>query len=176
MKKLPGILSIVEKFCLEKREWTGLGAGVLDTTGWGGEEGVAQMLLSGPGEFTLESLWLWLRKYPFFGPFHSYEMVTDLRYTALMDRAPDIMTWANPGPGCRRGLNRIHGRHKDTATPRDQLIQELQELVVMANSDPNCWPKDWPRWEMREAEHTTCEADKYERVRLGEGTPRGVYR
>jgi hypothetical protein len=29
---------------------------------------------------------------------------------------------------------------------------------------------------MREVEHTLCEFDKYERVRTGEGKPRGVYR
>jgi hypothetical protein len=34
----------------------------------------------------------------------------------------------------------------------------------------------WPAWEMREVEHTLCEFDKYERARLGEGKPRGVYR
>ncbi len=176
MKKLPGVLSIGERFCLESREWEGLGAGIYDTMGWSGEEGAANLLLMGRGEYQLQEMWQWLKKYDYFGPFHSYEMVTDLRHTALLDRAPDIMTWANPGPGCRRGLNRMHGRDKDLATPRNQLIQELQELVHLANTDSNCWPKDWPRWEMRDAEHTSCEGDKNERVRLGEGTPRGVYR
>lgn len=35
---------------------------------------------------------------------------------------------------------------------------------------------DWPVWELREVEHTLCEFDKYERARLGQGAPRGVYR
>jgi hypothetical protein len=34
----------------------------------------------------------------------------------------------------------------------------------------------WPSWEMRDVEHTLCEFDKYERIRLGEGRTRGVYR
>jgi hypothetical protein len=33
----------------------------------------------------------------------------------------------------------------------------------------------WPKWELREVEHTLCEFDKFERTRLGEGRPRGVF-
>ena len=43
----------------------------------------------------------------FFGGFHSYEIVTDLRHTYLLENASDINLWANIGPGCRRGLARI---------------------------------------------------------------------
>ena len=32
------------------------------------------------------------------------------------------------------------------------------------------------KMEMREIEHSLCEFDKYERVRNGEGKPRGLYR
>ena len=33
-----------------------------------------------------------------------------------------------------------------------------------------------PDLEMRDIEHSLCEFDKYERVRLGEGKPRSLYK
>jgi len=177
--KLDGMMEIIRMFNRESREWRGLGAGVLGTMNWGGEEGAAQYMLANRGDVTLESAWNWLRQFKFFGPFHSYEMVTDLRHTKLLDRAPDIMTWANPGPGANRGANRVQGRDKDARNSRDRLIEEMRELLHVAHTDSNMWPetnKLWPCWEMRDVEHTLCEFDKYERVRLEEGRPRGVYR
>lgn len=188
--KLDGILEIVHRFNHESREWEGLGAGVMDSMNWRGEEGAAQLMLANAGEdwMTLEAAWNWLKKFDYFGPFHSYEIVTDLRHTALLERAPDIMTWANPGPGARRGLNRVHGRDKkDHSISREGLIEEMRELLGYSKTF-DLWPgrdlrgmtryreADWPSWEMRDVEHTLCEFDKYERIRLGEGRTRGVYR
>lgn len=178
MSKLPGVLNVVERFCLESREWKGLGAGIYDIMSWSGEEIVSQMLLRGPGEFTLQATWKWLRQFDYFGPFHSYEMVTDLRHTALLDRAPDIMTWANPGPGAARGANLVFGREWDERVPRDALIEEMRELLGHS-LNPELWPRGpimWHAWEMRDVEHTLCEFFKYERVRLWGRAPRGVYR
>jgi hypothetical protein len=180
--KLDGVLEVLRRFYHDKREWKGLGSGVYDTMGWGGEEAGATELLSvNPGLFTLEATWNWLRKFDYLGVFHSYEVVTDLRHTPLLDQAPDIMTWASPGPGARRGLNRVHGRDvRDHSVNRAGLIEEMRELLWIANHmnqrDENLWPADWQRWEMRDVEHTLCEFDKYSRVKNGEGRPRGVYR
>jgi hypothetical protein len=153
---------------------------------------------------TLEDYWTWLCGFPYLGPFMAYEIVTDLRHTMQLERAPDIMTWANPGPGARRGLNRLHGRRLEYPTPRSQLILEMQELLVLSQ-EALYWPQFecvrhdavmgrfppsmrpeanidlleesmWPAWEMREVEHTLCEWDKYERIRLGQGRPRQVFR
>ena len=137
---------------------------------------------------TLENMWEFLRGEPYLGPFHAYEIVTDLRHTALLDSAPDIMTWANPGPGAHRGANRVfRGSAKDRVS-REQVIDEMRILLSWSR-DAKYWPQQkidtdaawlydhqWPTWEMRDVEHTLCEFDKYERVRLGEGKPRGVYR
>lgn len=173
--KLDGVLEVIRRFYRQKREWVGLGAGVLDTTGWGGEESATEMLAAGPGEFTLEATWEWLRKFDYLGVFHSYEIVTDLRHTYLLDRAPDIMSWANPGPGCRRGLNRVMERDKSERLSRDQIIGEMRDLL-MESRDPRHWSRKWQRWEMRDVEHTLCEVDKYLRTKNGEGRPRGVMR
>jgi hypothetical protein len=126
-------------------------------------------------ECSLQAAWEWLREQDYFGNFHSYEIVTDLRHTALLENAPDIMTWANPGPGCKRGLNRVMGREKDTNTSREQMLEEMLSVLGYAKNE-ELWPRKWPKWEMRDVEHTLCEFDKYERVRNGEGRPRGVYR
>lgn len=106
------------------------------------------------------------------GPFLAYEVACDLRWTRYLDRAPDIMTWANPGPGARRGLNRLAGRNLKEVVSIDRLVGEMQELL---NKISRAWDRTFPTLEMREIEHCLCEFDKYERVRLGEGTPRARY-
>jgi hypothetical protein len=168
--KMQGILMQVEKFCVQ--------------SGWlmHAQEGMRD-----PGKYKLEHVWNYLKQFDYFGPFHSYEMVTDLRFTALLENAPDIMTWANPGPGANRGANRVFGRPFDTKNKREALIEEMRMLLSLSE-DSDLWPQEkmntkklwkydhkWPTWEMRDVEHTLCEFDKYERVRLGEGRPRGVY-
>ena len=92
---------------------------------------------------------------------------------SLGDEARDIMTWANPGPGAKRGLNRIHGRPLNKQIKSDINIGEMQVLLELS--------QEWlhgqvPSLEMRDIEHTLCEFDKYERVRNGEGKPRSIYK
>lgn len=137
-------------------------------------------------EYSLEGAWEWLREQPYFGNFHSYEIVTDLRHTFLLNKANDIDTWASPGPGCKRGLNRVMGRDKTAKfSGRDEMLKYMV-VILDESSRAEHWSrmrvamgmtkKEWPDWEMRDVEHTLCEFDKYERVRLKEGKPRGVYR
>lgn len=127
----------------------------------------------------LEYVAEWLADARFMGPFLSYEVVTDLRHTYLLNKAPDIMTWANPGPGAARGLSRICGVHHDSLKrekKQDVLVMiELMQELLAASDEPHLWPFDFPDMEMREIEHTLCEFDKYERVRLGQGRPRSRY-
>lgn len=167
--KLEGMLRVVDDFRKQERPMVETGAG------WDWQR--ATMHLQNH-RFSLQQVHAWLRQFNYFGPFHAYEIVTDLRHTFLLNRAPDILTWANPGPGCRRGANRVFGRHyKSKDADRDQLIHEMRELLQHSRFKKN-WPqdKDHPPWEMRDVEHTLCEFDKYSRVLNGEGRPRGVYR
>ena len=122
---------------------------------------------------SLKNLWEILLPYPYMGPFMAYEVVTDWRHTYIGEDAADIMTWANPGPGAKRGLNRIHGRPVDKHLKNDINISEMQVLLELS--------QEWlhpqvPSLEMRDIEHTLCEFDKYERVRKGEGRPRSIYK
>jgi len=140
------------------------------------------MLLT--AEPSVERFTNWLRNTPGQGPFLAYEVACDLIYTDLLCRAPDIMTWANPGPGAQRGLNRLRGRLR--ANPRkprhlhrarigrDQALDEMRELLALSQRD-EYWPSSWQQWDMRTVEHTLCEFDKYERVRTGEGRPRQLF-
>lgn len=130
----------------------------------------------GPGP-SLERLQRLLEAYPYMGPFMAYEVVTDMAHLPLLRDAPDIMTWANAGPGAKRGLNRVHGRPLKQALNQRQACAEMRELLEVSQLTRD-WPpasKDWPPLTMREIEHTLCEFDKYERVRTGEGRPRGRF-
>lgn len=116
-----------------------------------------------------------------YGPFITYEVITDLRHTRYLENATDIMTWANPGPGCQRGILRL----MDIPIKNQAGLPKLPEGVNMQYfiaymrwllSLSTTFLPDWvPALEMRDIEHSLCEFDKYERVRLGEGRPRSLY-
>jgi hypothetical protein len=118
---------------------------------------------------SLEDSWKSFLPYAGFSDFMSYEVVTDLRHTKWLSKAPDIMTWANPGPGAMRGLNRIFGRELNGKQKKPLFIQEMRDLLALLNGNPL-------PLEMRDIEHCLCEFDKYERVRLGQGRPRAKYK
>lgn len=127
---------------------------------------------------TLQAVHRALQAYPYIGGFTGYEIVTDLRHMPIMGAQPygpsDVMSWAHAGPGAVRGLNRIHGRDYKKSLTQSQALAEMRDLLAMSKT--GVWHANWPAWEMREVEHTLCEFDKYERVRLGEGRPRGKFR
>ena len=121
----------------------------------------------------LRGSWNLFMQFPYLGAFMSYELITDLRHTHLLDTADDIYTWANAGPGAMRGLNRIHGRPLNFKSRKHNFNLEMRDLLSMS---PLHLTEDFlPKLEMRDIEHSLCEFDKYERVRNGEGAPRGRY-
>jgi hypothetical protein len=123
--------------------------------------------------YSLEETWKKYLPYPGFSGFMAYEVVTDLRHSKYLENADDIMTWANAGPGAKRGLNRIHGRPLEQTIKAKQLTEEMKELLAVSGD----YLLDVvPDLEMREIEHCLCEYDKYERVRLGEGRPRAKFK
>jgi len=123
---------------------------------------------------------------PLAGMFVAYEMASDLRWSPLLCKASDIMTWANPGPGAMRGLKRALAddpyRYKvgdDTVTytrpMTGEAVQEMQKLL-RESQDPGVLGKHMRPLEMRDIEHSLCEFDKYMRVKNGEGRPRSKYK
>ena len=124
-------------------------------------------------DMTLEAAVDWWKQFNGFGHFLSYEVVTDMRHTRYLRDAPDIMTWANPGPGAIRGVHRVMGWPAKRRKEKQAFyIQTMRELLAM--SPEYLWP-DMPALEMRDVEHSLCEYDKYMRVKTGEGRPRSKY-
>lgn len=125
-------------------------------------------------QHTMEETHNWLKQFHRLGDFMAYEIVCDLRYTKLLENAPDIKTWANPGPGAKRGLSYLLGGARKVVPlevkSRDQQIVLIKKLLDMAPQ------YGWTDWEMREVEHTLCEYAKYEMVKRGEGKTKGMFR
>ncbi len=142
-------------------------------------------VLEGKRQASLEQVWKLFQEphYIGWGPFMAYEVVTDLRHTRYLEDAPDIYTWANAGPGAIRGLNRLYGRNLEAKPRPEQTNREMNQLMLELNryDEPGFnatfgEPREVnPRFEMRDIEHSLCETDKYERVRLGEGKMRTKY-
>lgn len=111
---------------------------------------------------TLQSVFEVLIQFNGWGKFMAYEVVTDLRHTRYLCNAPDIHTWANCGPGAKRGLNRLYERDLDAPATQAQLLEELLEISewIKRERDLNILPT----WEPRDSEHSFCEFDKYSRV------------
>ena len=121
-----------------------------------------------------------LTKYPMVANFVAYEFVTDLRHTPILDEAEDIYTWANPGPGAKRGIHRIlFGTARGAKPAREKVDYQavMQELMHIAQKRLGRLKIfQGIRFEMRDIEHSLCEFDKYMRVYNGEGKPRSKYR
>jgi 5-hmdU DNA kinase, helical domain len=95
--------------------------------------------------------------------FMAYEVISDLRWACLRD-APDVMTWANAGPGAVRGLHRVFGRPADQPLSQDQALVEMCGLL---DKSPDHLGEHVPPLEMRDVEHSLCEFDRYQRAKQG---------
>lgn len=135
---------------------------------------------------SMESVFTLMRKFQGVGAFLAYEMVTDFSMVHLLANATDRLTWANIGPGSKRGLQRLG---------RVMFVPSLIELWKNAEHmleahvsvhHPLTYGKDGyaderdespckPLFELREIEHSLCEFDKYQRALSGAGRPRMRY-
>ena len=108
---------------------------------------------------TLEESYKVLRSYKFtgIGPFIGYEIISDLRWYFL-SKATDRCFWANPGPGCKRGMQRLGYQ-----VSQEGLRKVRADVVTHPDFAPLRIHADgvWPPFEMREIEHSLCEFDKY---------------
>ena len=130
---------------------------------------VGQMVGLPPLPNTLQGVTKVLADLPGWGAFMAYEIACDLRWAPdYLMNAPDIYTWANPGPGARRGLSGLGFSGKKYA------VQEMRDILVEATVRE--WGVQWPRpLEMRDIEHSLCEWGKYRKMELG-NPPRRYYR
>lgn len=129
-----------------------------------------------PGYSTLKDVWDILRMFERIGVFLAYEIVSDLRHTYLLERAPDVNTWASLGPGACRGLGYITAdKYQYQKAGELECVLRDARLLLEASRDEQFWPQDWPKWEMREVEHWLCEFGKYVKVLQG-GTLKRRYK
>lgn len=119
-----------------------------------------------------------LMKFQGLGSFMAAQVVADLKNTKgqALQVAHDWWTWAAPGPGSLRGLNRIMGRGAVKTWPAGDpgwltTLQKLQEHVHTRFD-----ALGWKLLCAQDVQNCLCEFDKYERVRLGEGKPKQLFR
>jgi len=116
---------------------------------------------------TLQAVWDKLCEERGLGAFMAYEIVTDLRWTDTLRGAADTHTWANPGPGCARGLGWLSKGYRkwfvrSRKSDREQMMTMMREVL-----DESRRYFVTPCWEMREVEHCLCEYAKYLSVQSG---------
>lgn len=165
--KLDGVLELIRQWVSLHPDWHDRAEEMIHHGSLGGQTA------------TLQRFCAWAES-PCLGPFMTYEVACDLRWTDVLVRAPDVDTWANPGPGAQRGLRRMEGYSAEIDVRRtvreDEAVRRMCGLLELSRHKA-CWQQSsgWERWELREVEHTLCEWDKYERTRLGQGRPRGAF-
>lgn len=122
---------------------------------------------------TIEGATTYLQKFYGTGSFLAGQITTDLIYTRYLCDAPDKFSWAAPGPGSMRGLNRIFKRPIDWHIPQAQAIAEMRALTELANSGTVLESHVPLPILISDIQNCLCDgADKYNRVLNNEGRPR----
>lgn len=109
------------------------------------------------------------------GSFMGAQIVADIKYmrSCPLIQAPDWWSFAAPGPGSMRGLNRVYERTTKESWPGTSW---LHHMIQLKNAlDPLIEQAGLQKLHMQDLQNCMCEFDKYERVRLGEGTPKQLY-
>lgn len=121
----------------------------------------------------LETFYYRLMEYRDMGPFMCGQVIADTKFAGLLKEASDWWTWAAPGPGSTRGMNRLTNRDIKTKWEYDYWLSTLYQLSLKINEMAHTI--GLPRISAQDLQNCLCEWDKYERVRLGEGRPKQLY-
>lgn len=121
---------------------------------------------------TLSAAHRTLTQYRDMGDFMVGQVIADLKYVAPLSRAADWWTWAAPGPGSRRGMNRVLGRPVDAPWSNGDWLDALTELREAIRP---LLRKRLPPIHAQDLQNCLCEFDKYERVSNDEGKPRSRF-
>lgn len=103
------------------------------------------------------------------GSFLAAQVVADVKWALPFIDAPDWQTFVASGPGSQRGLNRVMCAPAKQPWQEQEWRKRLLELreLVNAKIQRSVGPLD-----AQNVQNCLCEFDKYERARLGEGTPK----
>lgn len=125
---------------------------------------------------TLQSFFERLMTLEGMGSFMAGQVIADLKYAegTPLYHAADWDTWATPGPGSKRGLNRVYDRPVRAPWRKDEFLPTLQELrkALLVELAARGFKRTM---HAQDVQNCLCEFDKYERVRLEEGRPRSRY-
>jgi hypothetical protein len=111
----------------------------------------------------------WITASNGWGNFMAYQAVVDMRFTWILQDAPDTQNWAAAGPGTIRGLNRLHGRSTTASLSQSQALAEMLAIYKIAERETGV------AMDFSDVPNILCETDKYLRVKNGEGKPRALY-
>ena len=112
---------------------------------------------------TLQRVHAELTKTDGLGTFLAYQAVVDMRFTALLENAPDVGTWCASGPGTLAGLSRLHGRPTSQKVSQAQALRELRKVYAVVREQlPDI------TLELSDMPNLLCEVDKYIRYSRGE--------
>lgn len=103
--------------------------------------------------------------------FMAAQVVADMKY-ADPGYWTDFDTFCASGPGSKRGLNRVMGI--PIAHPWNE--RDFRETLLGLREQVNSILKSWQPITAQDIQNCLCEYDKYERARLGEGTPKQLYK
>lgn len=114
-----------------------------------------------------------LMQYDGMGSFMAAQVIADIKWSSTCRNAPDWATFAAPGPGSLRGMNRLYGLEPDAPSRKDDWLLKMRELQAKLNEDKRL---KLPRpLDAQNIQNCLCEFDKYMRTLNGEGRPRATY-
>lgn len=95
---------------------------------------------------------------PGIGPFLSAQIIADLKYSPLLNRARDWQTWCAPGPGSTMGLNFLHDREPAKVISGPHFIEEVGEVrKILENAGVHL--------DAQNTQNCLCEFSKYVRAK-----------
>lgn len=98
--------------------------------------------------------------------FMSGQIIADLRHTSIMENYSNdsFRYWASPGPGSKRGLNRLHGKFPGAPISKVFFSEEIVRLVDLVADKCSLGLVHG-----QDIQSTWCEFSKYETGVWGDG-------
>jgi hypothetical protein len=106
--------------------------------------------------------------------FMAKELMLDTRLTSFWPKPPvDRNFWTPVGPGSMRGAARILGYTDKRKLSPEQTRDVCLDLFSIRHK---FLPRDFVKLELTDIQFQLCEHDKHQRVLLGQGRPRSLYK
>ena len=108
------------------------------------------------------------------GAFLSAQICADLKHIQPLKSAADWWTFARPGPGSKRGLNRVRG--KPVKAPWNETIWHRELTALHGEIAPLLEAAHLAPLDLQNCQNCLCEFDKAERAREGSGRTARPYK